>query len=160
MAKLNNKGFTIIEILASFIIVGAIVVSMFSVVMNYKNKQQVESIRNEIKTYKYSMTKMLEDDIIKYGVKSVSTTSNQMTITLNNNQTRILQVTAGTPSISYGTSGNIIKYPFTTEGMAIESYKLSASNNYLTIKIVFYHPDIGNQYGINIVSPYSSATFK
>ena len=42
--RLKNKGMTSIELLVSFVIVAAIVVSLFNVVMNYKTKEQIQSI--------------------------------------------------------------------------------------------------------------------
>lgn len=71
--KLNNKGMTSIEILICFIIVAAITVSLFDVVSTYKTKQQIESYKNIVTEYKNSVTKMINDDTIKYKLSSIST---------------------------------------------------------------------------------------
>ena len=48
MKRLNNKGMTAVELLVCFIIVSAIVVSMFNLIMNYRNREQIEEINNEV----------------------------------------------------------------------------------------------------------------
>lgn len=69
--KLNNKGLTVVEILVCFSIVVVIVMSMFKVVNNQKAKQEIESTKNSMLTYKNEVTKTIEEDIIDgSGVKS------------------------------------------------------------------------------------------
>lgn len=69
--NLNNKGMTLIELLVCFVIVSAIIVSMFNVIMSYKTEEQTESIRSDIIAYKNSITKMIQRDIIQYELKEV-----------------------------------------------------------------------------------------
>lgn len=64
--RLNNKGMTLIEIIVCFVIVVVIVLSMFKVVNNYKDKQDIESYKNSITTYKNTITKAIWDDIISH----------------------------------------------------------------------------------------------
>lgn len=66
MKKLNNKGMTLIEIIVCFVIVVVIVLSMLKVVNNYKDKQDIESYKSAIFTYKNTLTKTIWDDIIKH----------------------------------------------------------------------------------------------
>lgn len=75
MKKLNNKGMTIIEILLCFVLVVGITTSLFSSLNSYKDKQQLESNRNAIVTYKNLLTKDIQDDLIKKGLKSTTITS-------------------------------------------------------------------------------------
>ncbi len=72
MKKLNNKGMTSIEVLISFLIVTAIAISLFDTVTSYKTKQQIESYKNTVIEYKNSLTKLINDDIIKYKLATVS----------------------------------------------------------------------------------------
>lgn len=65
--KLNNKGLTVVEILVCFSIVVVIVMSMFKVVNNQKAKQEIESTKNSMLTYKNEVTKTIEEDIINSG---------------------------------------------------------------------------------------------
>lgn len=67
MKRLNNKGLTVVEILVCFSIVVVIVMSMFKVVNNQKSKQEIESTKNSMLTYKNETTKTIEEDIIDGG---------------------------------------------------------------------------------------------
>ena len=86
--KLNNSGLTVVEILVCFSIVVVIVMSMFKVVNNQKAKQEIESTKNSMLTYKNEVTKTIEEDIIDgSGVKSCTlnedTSGNYNTYTLD-----------------------------------------------------------------------------
>ncbi len=69
--KLNNKGITTIEILISFVLLAIIVVSLYGSVESYKNKQNIESEKNQIMTYKNLLTKEIQDDLIMKGLIDV-----------------------------------------------------------------------------------------
>ena len=69
--KLNNKGITTIEILISFVLLAIIVVSLYGTVESYKNKQNIESEKNQIMTYKNLLTKEIQDDLIMKGLIDV-----------------------------------------------------------------------------------------
>ena len=64
--KLNNNGMTLIEVIVCFFLVVIIVLSMLKVVNNYKDKQDIESYKNSIFTYKNTLTKTIWNDIIKH----------------------------------------------------------------------------------------------
>lgn len=70
--KLNNKGITTIEILISFVLLAIIVVSLYGTVESYKNKQNIESEKNQIMTYKNLLTKEIQDDLIMKGLIDVT----------------------------------------------------------------------------------------
>lgn len=70
--KLNNKGVTTIEILISFVLLAIIVVSLYGSVESYKNKQNIESNKNQIMTYKNLLTKEIQDDLIMKGLIDVT----------------------------------------------------------------------------------------
>lgn len=67
MKKLNNKGLTAIEVLICFSITAVIVISLFKTINNYKTKGAIESDKNLITTYKNTVTKTIQEDIIKRG---------------------------------------------------------------------------------------------
>lgn len=67
MKKVNNKGLTVIELLLCFALVSAITVAMFKTVNSYKSKQDEESFKNDITTYKTTVSKVIYDDIILNG---------------------------------------------------------------------------------------------
>ena len=70
MKRLNNKGMTAVELLVCFIIVSAIVVSMFNLILNYRNKEQIEEINNEVINYANNLQKDIQDDFIKGHLSS------------------------------------------------------------------------------------------
>lgn len=73
MLKLNNKGMTSVEILVCFVLVVIIATSMYTTVVAYKNKQQIESYKQRVLTYKNLLTKEIQDDLIKKGLISATT---------------------------------------------------------------------------------------
>lgn len=102
MKKLNNKGMTSIEVLLSFIVVVMISTSMYSTVIAYQNKQQIESFKEKIMTYKNLLTKEVNDDLIKKGLVGVTVTEEQisgngtkytMTFSLKNGQKKRMIIT-------------------------------------------------------------------
>ncbi len=68
MRKLNNKGMTTAEILVSFILVSLISAILYTTVSNYNTRRQMESYKLQINTYKNTLTKAIQDDLIKNGV--------------------------------------------------------------------------------------------
>lgn len=77
MRKLNNKGFSTVELLVCFVLIVIITVSMYSTVSTYRNKQQIESYKEKIMTYTNLLTKEIQDDLIKRGLVSVSVSEAQ-----------------------------------------------------------------------------------
>lgn len=65
LKRLNNKGLTAVEILVCFVLMVILTVSMYSTVISYKNKQNIESDREKIIAYKNLLTKEIQDDLIK-----------------------------------------------------------------------------------------------
>lgn len=72
LKKLNNKGMTAVEVLVCFVLVVIISVSMYTTVSTYQNKQQIESFKEKIYTYKNLLTKEINDDLIKDGLVSAT----------------------------------------------------------------------------------------
>ncbi len=89
MKKLNNKGLSIIELLVCFVIVAVISVTLLNIIMDYNSLQETEHIKNLIKSYKNTVTKTIQSDIIKYGLSDVNVDSTQenelkLILTFNN----------------------------------------------------------------------------
>ena len=161
MKKLNNKGITAVELLVSFVIISAIVVSMFDLIMNYRNREQIEEFNNEVISFSNNLQKEIQDDLIKGHLVSVTNLSgdkHKATLVFENYQTSI-EIKPDLGIISYGTSGNVIDY----EIPAIADLTLSpdssveyieASNGYLKITIILNHPNFNEEtYTFMINSP-------
>lgn len=64
----NNKGFTIAELLVTFVLVMSIVLALFKVVDHYRERQQNATSVKEMNSYRNQIVKVVEDDILfKYG---------------------------------------------------------------------------------------------
>ena len=99
MRKLNNKGMTAVEVLVCFLIVVIITVSMYTMVSAYKNKQEIEAIKEKIVTYKNLLTKEINDDLIKNGIISAEvkeftadSDNYEVTMTLRNGDKKRLKI--------------------------------------------------------------------
>lgn len=80
MKKINNKGLTIIELLVCFVIVAVISITLLNIIMDYRSYQETENIKNIIRSYKNTMTKTIQSDIIAHGLKSVSIDNSKMNV--------------------------------------------------------------------------------
>ncbi|NLA33400.1 MAG: hypothetical protein GX861_00830 [Tenericutes bacterium] len=63
MKRLNNKGISIIELLIGFVIVMLIFISLFSIVLTYRDRLQAEEFRHELITFQTTLYKTIYDDI-------------------------------------------------------------------------------------------------
>lgn len=64
----NNKGFTIAELLVTFVLVMSIVLALFKVVDHYRERQQNATSVKEMNSYRNQIVKVVEDDILfNYG---------------------------------------------------------------------------------------------
>ena len=68
---MNKKGFTVIELILSFAFVSILTVSLFTLVMNYKTKEQQAADITELNQYKDNMTMLIQNDIEQKLLKKV-----------------------------------------------------------------------------------------
>ncbi len=68
---MNNKGMTTVEILMVFVIIGIISVGLFSMISSFNTKQNIESAKEKLITFKNTVTRDIEGDIIRKGLVSV-----------------------------------------------------------------------------------------
>lgn len=64
---MNNKGFTVVELIITFVIVMTISLGLFSTVDSYRERQQQELYRKEITSYRNEIMKAIENDITRYS---------------------------------------------------------------------------------------------
>ena len=166
--KINNKGMTSIELLITFVILSFVVTGMFDVALNYKDKEQIESIRGSVVQYENSLEKLIQDDFIKGHLKSVAvntTNTNLLTatfqmekdVTTGSAYATTLQIDIVNGVISYGKTGEVIKYPIpkfdtsygsnSTITLAIDKSRTlietsgDSKNQFVKINIAFTHPN-------------------
>ena len=68
---MNKKGFTVIELILSFAFVSILTVSLFTLLMNYKTKEQHAADLTELNQYKDNMTMLIQNDIEQKLLKKV-----------------------------------------------------------------------------------------
>lgn len=70
--RLNQKGMTLIELLAAFTITTVIVLSVLGSIMSYRNRAQALSIKKEIINYNNAVVQAIQRDIYQYGLTSAT----------------------------------------------------------------------------------------
>jgi len=60
--KLDNKGFTVIELILSFVLVMFLAMSMFALVNNYKNREQKEAVKRDLLALQNTLTQDIYED--------------------------------------------------------------------------------------------------
>lgn len=71
--KLNNKGVSIIEIVLTFALIMVMTMGMLSIVFNYREKASISMEKLDLDTFKNTLTKEIQDDILTLGVKEINT---------------------------------------------------------------------------------------
>ncbi len=117
---INNKGMTLIELIISFAITTAIVVSMFNVILNYQTEQSTETIKSDIISYKNMITKLIQTDIIRGELRSVRIDEKKH----ENNYTQYKFTFKFQKSIDFSQKNNIYKKELTI-------YASDTLNNYI-----------------------------
>lgn len=69
---MNKKGFTLIELVISIVLISIIIIPTFAIILNFKNRQQIASDKQELTKFKNLITSDIEDDILQYGLRNVS----------------------------------------------------------------------------------------
>jgi len=85
--RMNNKGMTTVEILMVFVIIGIISVGLFSMISTFNTKENIESAKEKVMTFKNTVTRDIEGDIIRRGLTSVSINPNHA---INNNEAQFI----------------------------------------------------------------------
>lgn len=150
----NKKGITSVELLVCFIIISAIVVSMYNLILNYRNREQIEEINNEVISFSNNLQKEIQTDLIMGHLMEVNNLSDDgysATLVFNNpnSYTTTISINPNTGVISYGKTGDVIDYeiPGIADLMLSPDSKieyLAGSNGYLKITIILTHPNFEN----------------
>ena len=77
MKRLNNKAMTTVEIIVCFVLVAIIATTMLNVVLNYKTREEIESINADVIRYKNTVTRIIQNDIVMKHLESVSITEGE-----------------------------------------------------------------------------------
>lgn len=72
MKQLNNRGITLVEVIVTFSLVIIVVSGLLSLIMNYRRKAQDSFTILELQTYKDTLTKAIQDDILGLGLTEIN----------------------------------------------------------------------------------------
>lgn len=72
MKRLNNHGLSLVEVVVTFAIVMAIISGLMAVIMHYRLRAQNSLSELELQTYKNTLTKAIQDDILTFGIADVN----------------------------------------------------------------------------------------
>lgn len=70
--KLNNKGFTMVELVLGFGLLAILVMGMLSVALNYRYSVKISNRRLELTQYKNTITREIQDDILEKGIRDIN----------------------------------------------------------------------------------------
>ena len=153
--NLNKKGITSVELLVCFIIISTIVVSMYNLILNYRNREQIEEINNEVISYSNNLQEIIQSDLVMghlVNVTSVSDDGYSATFAFDNpnSYTTTLEIDPDRGVISYGKSGEIIDYEIPSIADLMLSPEssieyLPATNGYVKITIILTHPNFEDE---------------
>ncbi len=73
---LNKKGFTVVELIVSFVFTSILAISLFAVVLNYRDKQMDTSIETQLLDFKSLLMIDIEQDIQRLGLNSIDYCTN------------------------------------------------------------------------------------
>lgn len=103
----NEKGFTIVETIASFVLVMTLSLSMLSILLKYKDTAQVENLKNTFQTLKETVTKDIQTDVRNRGLLSIERlTSNSVLFHFQDGTSTIFSVTNNVSSLDADTIRN------------------------------------------------------
>ena len=97
----NNKGFTVIELIMSFLFASILSLTLFSVIVAYRGKQQDSSIETRLLAFKSQIIIDVQEDIQLKGLKQInycpgsvagSIISRCVTLTFNDNTTKTFEI--------------------------------------------------------------------
>lgn len=71
MYKFNENGFTVIELILSFTLVMFLAIAMFSLVNNYRIRQQKETIVKDLLALKTTLTQDIYEDMLNHKVEKI-----------------------------------------------------------------------------------------
>ena len=151
---LNKKGITSVELLVCFIIISTIVVSMYNLILNYRNREQIEEINNEVVSFSNNLQEVIQSDFIMGHLvdSNVSDDGYSATFTFDNHNsyTTTIEIDPDSGVISYGKSGEVIDYeiPNIADLMLSPDSSITYipdSNSYIKINIILTHPNFEDE---------------
>ncbi len=125
---MNNKGFTVVELLSSFVLVMIIVVFLFEIVLELRNVYINESVRTEI--------------VNKNAI--LATALNQKL----DSTTDISSITASVSGTKVNANGRVIIYP---ENTTLSNFSRDYSEGVFSVNFKISNPELDKDMEFNFV---------
>lgn len=159
--KLDNSGFTVVELVVSFSITLIVILLLFQIVLNLKDLYTRDGVKTELLIKQGLMVKSLADSFEKQEVKSVAkcTEANCLKFTFIDNTTKDLKISPN--MFQYGdyktklVDGSEFG-TFTVNKGTYTSTDVNSKNSVLSIKVDISNSLVEGDYGVQIVYLYNS----
>ena len=73
---MNNKGFTLVELIVSFVLITVISLALFKTTLTLQQQQQINLSKNKYKTFLISLNNTIQMDFMGDKVKSITSCGN------------------------------------------------------------------------------------
>ena len=70
---MNDKGFTLVELIVSIVLITIIIVPIFTITINFRNRENIASDKAQLLEYKNTLTYDIQKDILDNGLKTFAT---------------------------------------------------------------------------------------
>lgn len=167
--KKNNKGFTVVELLASFALTMVIVVFLFEILIELKDLYYEAGLKTEVIHKQAMLTQKIRRQLDTSELVGVDCSGDTCTFKFADIDSVDLTIDADKNIIKYG--DDVIKFPeevrFAEKSIStcpLQNDKpdndlglmegTNAKNCYISLKIVVTSPKMDKDYPINIVYPY------
>ena len=163
---MNNKGFTIVELIVSFTLASIIVVLLFQLVLNLKEIQEYSDVKTKLLTKQSNISSKLNKNIYQKGISKIEECQDIpnycLEFTFNDNSNSKLIVDKANQTITIDDNKfNLV------EGSSIDNVQADVfidptikdkNNSILTLNIEIKHEYFKNQnFGIYLVYQYNNA---
>lgn len=164
--KINNKGFTTVEIVVSFALVVIILASMTAMVVNYRDNVTDEEVKTQLVDFKNTITKVVYDDIVD-GIYTSISSCGDMCIKFSGSEENKLEIiekngTDGVPKgiylqykgIKYFLPDSDLNNFNTGEYMINVNnpvYSSDTTNHIYSVKIPIFHDGMDENYVIQLL---------
>ena len=112
---MNNKGFTLVELIVSFVLITVISLALFKTTLTLQEQQQRNIAKNKYKSFLIVLNNIIQMDFTEDKMKSVTS--------CGNNCYNIVYENGGEKRLSIDTDNNVITYGSTKEKLP-DDYKL------------------------------------
>ena len=163
---LNNKGFTIAEVVVSFGLISVLMVSLISATLFYRDKVKTEEVITQLLDFKNTITTVVYDDIINKKISRITTcpgVTDCVRLIDNNNEAHILKINEYNESNKRGVFLDYdgIEYMLPDSDLGVGSDRVcdfvsglrldGYENKLYKIKATFVHKDLDLSYDLLFV---------